>query len=169
MGGSLIANIESTLKNLIENIGPSGGYHYDWNNVSFGVVSPEETAFSAAPAFPSAHIVLIEEKNIDEPDTENAAGPSGAFSGAYYNVMTYMISIGGNSSVSPPDRRAGLLNALDDLKKLFGVNYTLKNSGASAVMYKGFEFANGASLTIDSYWTIRYYQSRTEPDKVAEA
>jgi len=157
MGDSLILKIEKEIEKLIEEIPiPDGSSGYE---VIFDGDLLQHT-------FPSVKVELTAERNIDESDDEGVAGPIGAFAGAYYNTISYNMTIGGEST-----NRDGLLNALDDLKKVFGVNYTLGNSGASAIMYRGFKFVKQEEsdvLMIESYWLIRYYQSRTEPGEVAE-
>ncbi|MDR0307629.1 MAG: hypothetical protein LBI42_12445 [Chitinispirillales bacterium] len=164
MSDSLIAKIESRILELIGNINEGGGYNYNWEKRA-----AVNMVFSDGTMFPGAGIDLVEEKNIDEAENENVAGPTGANACAYYNVLDYCISIGGKYNGKSPER-GQLFKALDDLKKVFGINYTLGDSGASIVMYRGFELVNDENglLTIKSSWLVRYYQSRTEPGDTAE-
>ncbi|MDR2728510.1 MAG: hypothetical protein LBB56_05200 [Chitinispirillales bacterium] len=167
MSDSLISKMEEEIKELIGGISENGGYSHDWNGrVDIDVFPVDDTC-------PCAKVELTAEVNIDESEADSAAGPTGAFAEAYYNALNYKISIKGTL----PDR-TDLLMALDDLKKVFGKNYTLGDSGASAIMYRGFKFVKkddkdnahleDGALIIESNWIVRYYQSRTEPDKVAE-
>ena len=164
MSESLIAKIEGAVTGFIGALKKDGGYNYDWNKpVIFDKVLPSTSKF------PSARIDLIDEKNIDELEGDSVVGPTGAFAGAYYNVLNYKITIGGGKDNGDAPSRDELFRALDDLKKVFGINYTLGNSGASIIMYRGFELVDGDDgLTIESSWLIRYYQSRTNPIDTAE-
>jgi len=162
MSESLIAKIEGAVTGFIGALKKDGGYNYDWKAAATDVVL-------STGVFPSARVDLIDEKNIDELEGDSVVGPTGAFAGAYYNVLNYKITIGGGKDNGDAPSRDELFRALDDLKKVFGINYTLGNSGASIIMYRGFELVDGDDgLTIESSWLIRYYQSRTNPIDTAE-
>jgi len=161
MSDSIIVKIEEKIVYLIKNISA------DWGDDSIDIdkFPPDRIDL------PCAKLELTAEVNIDESD-DDAIGPTGAFAGAYYNALSYKIIMKGKLS----DRKKHL-EALDDLKKVFGVHYTLEDSGASAIMYRGFKFVKkdkdnehleADDLMMESTWIVRYYQSRTEPGEVAE-
>jgi hypothetical protein len=160
MADSLISLIENKIVDLIGSLTVAGGFNYDWNGVIEGDI---HTA-----VFPSANLVLEEEKNIDEPEGEEIVGPTGAFSEAYYNAIRFVIKIGGTVGGNvTPDRHA-FYKALDDFKKIFGINYTLDNSGASAILYRGFKMVNAGGILMETTWLVRYYQNRKEPGETGE-
>lgn len=160
MPDSLITLMENKIAELIGAV-TSTEYNFNWNGVIQGDII-------SAP-FPSAKLELVEEKNIDEPEGEDIVGPTGAFSEAYYNAITIKILIGGTHQPSGPVAdRNDLFKALDDLKRLFGIKYTLDNSGASAMLYRGFKLVDNNGLYMESSWLVRYYQSRKEPGQTAE-
>lgn len=133
----------------------SGPYFFTW-----GTVNEEDRA---KQVFPSAEIRLIEELSMDDPD--------GAWSNAYMNEATYEIWIRAALETEASDSyyaiNERLNRALSDLKKCFGVNYSLTPCGL--IMYRGMRREN--ERTADSLvpvrmittWRVQYTQERLNP------
>jgi len=172
MADSIITKIEQKIETLISAMTTSE-YNFNWNSI----VEPSEVENAN---FPSAGIVLIEENNIDAPelskDCEDIIGPTGAFANAYYNAIKFTITIGGTAGTPFSDiaaKKNALNKALDDIKKLFGINYFLENSGCSSIMYrKAIRTINKDNTskagTYETTWIARYYQDRKNPSLTAE-
>jgi len=158
-GTPFLTQIEQKMYDLIGsmNLGP---YHFDW-----GTVNQQDMA---KMVFPAALIYLENETSLDEPD--------GAWGGAYFNEVTYRIEVRAKLDVeyeNPVFEINGQFNkALDDLKKLFGANWSL-DGATDTIMYRGSErleersgdiFVPGKLIT---RWLCRYETSRALPDQMS--
>jgi hypothetical protein len=159
-GTPILTNIESNIKSLIESILSKNGYHYDWSSVN------EEDLAKAI--FPCAMVYLDpEETNLDN---EQAGG---AHAGTYLNRVNFRIHVVGKLDLETKnpnfEANAVLTKALDDLKKLFGINYSI-NDYADSFMYVRSERIrkqNGdifIPCELDTFWVCQYMQLRNSPD-----
>ena len=160
-GTPILTQQETQIKTIIEGLKLSGGYHYTW-----GTVNIEDLAKCT---FPCGMVYLDpEEENLDDPD--------GASAQAYTNMAKFRIRVVGTFETEQSNpifaANATLTKALDDLKKAFGINYSL-NDTADYMMYKRSVRISSVVNDImipkmmDTFWETRYIQSRTSPDTVA--
>jgi hypothetical protein len=138
------------------------GYNFDW-----GESNLEDMALAT---FPYAIIKIIVEECLDE---EN-----GAHACAFHNLVRLEIFIRqcADKENSNPiyDVRVLFLQALDDLKKLFGTNGTL-DGYVDCMLYVGAEFDLTKIGNDDIFvpyemktnWKTRYTQSRFSPSEHA--
>jgi len=150
----VLSRIEGDMATKIEAMS-SGPYFYKW-----GSVNEEDRA---KQIWPSAEIRLIEEVNLDE--------EGGAWSNAYMNVATYEIWVRATLEQEVADNyyaiNERLNRALHDLKKCFGINYSLAPCGL--IMYQGMR--RESERTADSLmpvrmitsWRVQYTQERSDP------
>jgi hypothetical protein len=141
-----------------------GEYNFTWN--AQGVNQPD----MAKVTFPTAEIFLESEDNLDDPD--------GPWSNAYMQEATYVIRVrarlDSETDVPTWEINAELNKALDDLKKLFGTNYSVSGY-CDTIMYRGFERINEMSGDVfipkrmETRWRVQYSQDRKNPEQVAEA
>jgi hypothetical protein len=137
-----------------------GPYHFTW-----GSVNEEDVAKNV---FPSALIYLEDENNLDD--------KNGAWGGAYFNEVVYRIEVKAqlDREYSNPvfEINKELNKALDDLKKLFGNNWSL-DGATDTIMYIGSKRQQeklGDILVpskLITRWLCRYEQSRTSPDELS--
>jgi hypothetical protein len=157
---SILNDIESGMATLIAAMTRGGGYNFDWGSVN--------EIDRAKQTFPSAQITLTNETNIDE--------DGGAWGKAYYNYADYDILVVARletEAASPVYEINKDLNlALDDLKMLFGSNYSVSGK-CDTVMYKGMErkIERVGDIFIPknmtTHWRVRYTQLRTSPSTTA--
>jgi hypothetical protein len=157
MPDPILTQIETNTAALIAAMTTAGGYNYNWETVN------EEDL--AKGEFPRACIYLEpEETNIDD-----ANGISG---NAYTNEAFFRIRVAGRlaeEKSTPMFEINKILNkALDDLKKLFGTNYSLGGvcdwiwykSSTRLPMKSGDIFI---PKELDTFWLVRYTQDRQNP------
>lgn len=162
MATPIITLIEQGMANAIADM-EEGPYNFNWT--AQGVNQPD----MAKASFPTAEIMLQSEDNLDEPD--------GPWADGYLQEATYVIRVRARLSeetdVPTWEINAELNKALDDLKKLFGTNYSVSGY-CDLIMYTGMEridepggdiFMPKAMLT---RWRVRYSQDRRTPTQVAE-
>ena len=157
MSTPILTEIEESMASAIEGLRKANGYYYDWGTVN--------NTDEAQQTFPSAEIAIVEEVCLDE------AG--GAWSGAYLQELTVDIKIRTelmNEESQPIYAiNAELNKAVEDLKKLFGINYTISEN-CETIMYKGMHRVNDLNNDIfrPTYvivrFMIRYTQDRDRPD-----
>lgn len=163
MATDMLTLIEEGMKELIEGMS-EGAYFFTWGSVN----EPDQ----AKQDFPSAEIMLEAEENNDEED--------GAWASAYDNTCTYVITV---KARLPKESSAGLqvydihkeLNqALSDLKKVFGNNYTVGTNTCATIMYAGMEreFQPQGDILIPkrmiTRWNVHYTQDRATPTTVGQ-
>jgi hypothetical protein len=154
-----LTKIENNIKSIIEAIRSVDGYHFDWE-----ICNQEDLA---KVTFPAAMVYL-------EPEEENLDERTGGCGGSYLNKVTFRIHVVGklaDESSNPNfDMNAVLSKALDDLKKIFGINYHI-NDNADAFMYRRsvrIRKLNGdifVPVELDTFWDCTYMQLRNAPDK----
>jgi hypothetical protein len=148
--------IEEQMASLIGAMSIGSGYNFNWGSVN-EIDKPKWE-------YPAAWITLENENNIDEPD--------GAWSNTYLQEAFYeiMVQTRLDQEVSSPiweiDKELNM--ALDDLKKLFGANYSISGR-CDTIMYKGMtrEFITQGDVFIPkrmiTRWRIQYTQNRENP------
>lgn len=166
MADPILTNAEAAMASMIVGMTTDGGYNYDWETVNH-----EDFAKSQdynAYAFPRAMIYL-------EPEERNTDDPDGAWAGAYHNEAMFRIRVVGRLDeeyAEPLFEINKVLNkGLDDLKKLFGTNYSL-NGTIETIMYRSSNRVrqeNGDIMipkVLDTFWMVRYSQDRTNPTEL---
>lgn len=154
----LLTTIESNIATLIQGMTIAGGYNYDW-----GESNVVDTA--KISVFPNAQIYLIDIDNQDDVDT-------GAHSQSYRQLGTFRIVVRGKlaSVASKPKNaiNAEHNDALDDLLKLFGNNYSI-DSSCDVIFFRravrdeqqsGDVYSDSDLVTS---WDIYYQQDRVDP------
>jgi len=159
---AMLNRVEDAIKGFIVGM-KQGTYNYTWGTVN----EPDEVK----QRFPSAEIRILNETNLDDPD--------GAWSQAYMQECTYEITVRmrlSKESNNPDFEIDTELNkALEDLKKVFGNNYSLGNSTCAMIMYRGMrrvQDRNGDLLApkhMVTTWRITYTQDRLSPSTSADA
>lgn len=154
----ILTQIEDAMVKMIEGITP-GLYTYNW------VVNETDLA---KDQFPRANIFLDYENNLDDPE-----GPD---SDMYFQEAFFRIEIIARAEQEYDNPRWEIqkdLNlALDDLKRLFGRDYTV-NGTADFIMYRGMriEYFRNNDIFIPAKlitsWRITYEQDRQSPESVA--
>ena len=154
----ILTTIESEMKTLIEGM-TTANYNYTWGTVN----NPD----MAHQTFPSAEIMLVREDNVDN--------TGGTWAQAYSNEAEFQIKVIPELS-SEEEIPVYAINieynkALDDLKKVFGINYNL-NGNCLTIMYRSAERINSSAGDVfrpghlDTRWLIRYNQDRLDPEMV---
>lgn len=157
-GTPILTLMENNIATVTSGIRIVDGFHFDWKTVN-----QEDLAKCT---FPCSTIYLDpEEENLDDPD--------GASATAYTNSAKFRIHVVGKFEVEQNNpifaANALLTKALDDLKKVFGINHHL-NDTADFMMYKRSVRINKLNGDImipkemDTFWETRYSQSRLLPD-----
>lgn len=159
---SMLNRIEDSIKSKIEGM-KKGTYRFTWGTVN----EPD----MVKQRFPSAEVRLVEESNIDDPD--------GAWASTYMNECTYEITVRvrlqkeTNTPEYEVDKELNL--ALEDLKRLFGNEYSLGNSTCAMIMYRGMRRVKDLSgdMLMPSHmvttWRVTYTQDREDPDTSSDA
>lgn len=161
MPDPILTQAEENMAILVEGMTIADGYNYDWGTVN----QPD----LAKCTFPCAVIEMDpEETNLDE--------PTGVHAGAYLNEVAIKIRAVGKldtEHTNPVFENNKTLNkALDDLKKVFGTNYSL-NGTVDTIMYRrSLRITKQAGdifipSELESHWIVRYTQDRqnvTQPD-----
>jgi len=157
MPAPILTQIEAAMKALIESTTVAGGYNYEWGTVN----QPD----LARCTYPTAEIILSSEVNLDEVE--------GAHANAYMNEAEFLIRVTGENAAEDADSPVYAINAihnlaLDDLKKLFGTNYSLSDT-ADMIMYQGMQRVTSTAGDIfvpghiETTWMVRYSQDRQTP------
>lgn len=156
---SILFEAVDSMATLIAAMTTTGGYNYNW-----GACDIEDLA--VATDFPHAVIKVLAEECLDDPD--------GAFACAYQNMVSFEVRVFcklASEDTNPLYAiREQFCLALDDLKKLFGTNYSLSDN-VDCMMYVGAKFDLIKSRNDDMFvpyemvtrWKARYTQSRTSP------
>jgi len=153
----ILTKIEIKMYDLIGAM-RQGVYNFNWGSVNELDMAKME--------YPSALIYLENENNTDEPD--------GAWGGAYLNEATFRIEVRAqlDKEYSNPvfEINAEFNKALDDLKKLFGNNWSL-DGATGTIMYRGSERIEEKSgdilipARLVTRWRCQYAALRTDPDQ----
>lgn len=153
--------IELGLKTCIQAMNVSNGYYYTWGSVN--------EIDKSKMVYPAANIELVQEECTDTQD--------GVWAETYMLEATYNIRVWTRleSQVNAPywEIDAELNKALDDLKKCFGINYTVSGN-CDIVFYRGMTretYQSGDVFIPKSMltrWTVRYTADRTEPSRSSE-
>lgn len=156
MSTPILTSIEHAMAEHIEDMSVGTGYYFDWGSVNEPDVAKQE--------FPSAEIVLESETCLDE--------TGGVWSQAYEQEAVFVIRVRvalDNETERPLYEVNDELNkAVEDLKKLFGTEYTVSDS-CETIMYRGMTRVTDKSNDIfrpayaDTRWLVRYTQDRKEP------
>lgn len=154
----ILTAIEASMAEAISNMNTGDGYYLDWGTVNEPDVAKQ--------LFPSAEIMFVSEECLDETDS--------AWSGAYNQEATYNIRVRAeleNEEAIPTYKINEILNrALSDLKRLFGIHYTVSDR-CEIIMYQGAERIRDNSNDIfrpsymDTKWLIKYTQVRKDPSR----
>jgi len=154
----ILTTIESEMKTLIEGM-TTTSYNYNWGTVN----NPD----MARQTFPSAEIMMTMETNVDD--------PGGGWAQAYSNEAEFQIKVipelSAEAEVPVYAINIEYNKALDDLKKLFGINYNL-NGNCCSIMYRSAERINSTAGDnfrpgyLDTRWLVRYSQDRLDPETV---
>jgi len=162
---SILTTIEAAMKTLIDGMTVVGGYNFDWGDSN----QPDEALVDANDVFPMALILIENETNTDL--------TGGVWASAYQNEVTFKIIVKDKLDAvqSVPNFAINDIHnkCLDDLKKLFGVNYNIGNT-CGVIMYVGSERIideeNGDVFRpghLETEWLVRYAQDRTDPTQNA--
>lgn len=159
---SILTEIENGMATAIAGM-TEGAYNYNWYSQS--VNQPD----MAKVVFPMAEIMIVDEENQDEED--------GPWSDAYMQHATYEIKVrarlDAETDVPNWEINAKLNDALDDLKKLFGTNYSVSGY-CDLIMYRGMtrELERSGDIfvpkSMTTRWLVKYSQDRKTPTQVAE-
>lgn len=161
-GTPLLSSAHSTMETLIAAMTTAGGYNYDW-----GTVNNEDMAQTT---YPFAVIEL-------EPEETNLDDPNGAHAGAYQNEAMFKITakhqLSSEQALPKNAIKIVLLKMLDDLKKLFGINYYV-GGYVDVIMYRRSTWVEDTPsadrfvpLRLESWWAVRYTQDRQTPTQIA--
>lgn len=154
----LLTTIETNIATLIQGMTIAGGYNFDW-----GESNVVDAALVAV--FPNAQIYLLDIDNQDDVDT-------GAHAQSYRQLGTFRIVVRGKlASVSSKPKFAihpEHNDALDDLLKLFGNNYSI-DSSCDVIFFRRASRDENQSGDVYSdsdlitSWDIYYQQDRVNP------
>lgn len=152
----ILTSIEAAMAQAISGMNTGDGYLLNWGTVNEPDVAKQE--------FPSAEIMLQTEECIDDTDT--------AWSGGYNQEASYLIRVRAaldNEEAIPLYKINEILNqALSDLKRLFGIHYSVSGN-CEVIMYRGAERITDGRNDImrpkfmDTKWLVKYTQKRTDP------
>ena len=161
MSTPILTAIEEGMATLISGMTKGGGYYYDWGSVN--------ELDKAVMTYPAAQIEVVNEENLDD---ETGAWSQTYLQAAYYSIRVWTRLV---EEMPAPyweiDKELNM--ALDDLKKLFGVNYHVSDK-CDLIMYKGMTrevirtgdiFVPKSMLT---QWRITYSQDRSDPSQTSE-
>lgn len=155
---ALLTDIESNMKSLIEGMTIAGGYNFDW-----GAANIEDEA--QVVKFPSPLVFLTDLRNQDDVDT-------GAHAQSYRQLSVFQIVVRGqiSSESNTPNFAINPFHndALDDLLKLFGNNYSI-NSTCDVIFFRS--MSRDIQRTGDRFrptllitnWDVYFQQDRTDP------
>lgn len=154
----ILTKIETEMAERIAALRQADGYFLDWGTVNEPDVAKQ--------SFPSAEIMLDYEACIDDTDT--------AWSDGYNQEAHYIIRVRGalaNEENTPYYEINKVLNmAVEDLKRLFGINYTVSDS-CETIYYQGAQRVSDRSNDIfrpayvETQWLVKYTQTRKDPSR----
>jgi hypothetical protein len=153
MAEPILTRIESAIETLIKTM-RTPDYNYDWNCVNVLDI--------AKCTFPSAVVVL----NPNEINIDSAADD------LYQNEVTFTIEVVGSLSTEELQPRIEINKVynkcLDDLKKIFGINYSLSCT-CDTIRYAASrrEYRKNNDILLPgkliTVWKVSYCQSRIDP------
>lgn len=157
-GTPILSQIMTSMEEMILGI-TLGLYNFTWD------VNKTDLAKAS---FPVANIFLDNEVNLDDPQ-----GPD---SDMYFEEVNFRIEIYTRLETEMANPRweiqLELNKALDDLKMVFGRDYTINNT-ADYIMYRGMvvEWIMNNDIMIPgkmiTRWRVTYESDRQNPDSVA--
>lgn len=157
MATPILTEIETAMATDIAALRVANGYYYDWGSVNEPDVAKQ--------IFPSAEIAVVEENCLDD------AG--GVWSNAYLQEASIEIKVRAElpneEEVPSYEINKELNKCVEDLKKLFGINYTISGN-CETIMYRGMRrvFEGSNDIFRPSYvivrFNVRYTQDRDLPD-----
>lgn len=152
----ILTKIEEGIASYILSIARSTVYYFDWRCVNERDIANQ--------TFPSAEIFIEDEECQDLED--------GVWAGGYNQHVNVTIRVRVETDVeeSNPsyDVDKELNKALDDLKRMFGNQYTVSDS-CDTMMYRGMSrVVDGANNILrakymDTRWLVKYTQDRKDP------
>ena len=154
----ILTQIEEGIVDMIEGIEP-GLYSFKWM-----VNEPDY----AKATFPVANVYLEYETSLDD-----ANGPD---SDMYFQECSFRIDVMARAEQENDNPRwdiqRDLNKALDDLKRVFGRDYSVNNT-ADIIMYRGMniEYERNNDIFMPAKmvtrWIVRYEQDRQNPEDLA--
>lgn len=162
----VVSSIEAKIAELISGMRVADGYNYDWSTSNQPDNNLRYDAENSAWVYvPHAVVYADEEECLDD---EN-----GVWAQEYSNALTVRIVVDAplNEEVNLAEFavNAKINDALDDLKRLFGVHYSLDGIGILPVMYRSSRremYKTGDVFLpkrLETEWLVRYFQCRTAP------
>lgn len=162
----ILTEVESAMKTLIESMTiDSGDYHFDWESVNELDMAKRELDDGRN----AACIIELdpEETNLDDPE--------GVHAQAYANEVTFKITCWTKfyKETDNPifSNNAELNKALDDLKKIFGINYTVSGT-CDMILYRSSNRVRRLvqdmmiPTKLETYWLVKYTQDRYDPSQL---
>ena len=156
----ILSKIETKMAEQISGMSLGAGYYFEWGSVNEPDIAKQQ--------FPSAEIVVESELNLDEKE--------GAWSQAYEQEASFLIKVRvtlDNETERPLyEVNTELNKALEDLKRLFGRNYTVSDS-CETIMYRSMQRVTDKGNDIfrpaylETRWLVRYTQDRREPSSLS--
>jgi hypothetical protein len=162
LAASILDYIELNIKVAILGMTITGGYNWDW-------VTVNQTDEAVGQGYPRALIASPAETCKDDPNGPNAQ--------AYTNDVLFVIMVRGSQAWTPNSDfaiRSNLRTAIEDLKKLFGVNSSV-NGSCEEIMYRSHQVMALKQNDIQrpaylvSQWLVRYTQDRLNPLQYASS
>jgi hypothetical protein len=167
MNTPILDNVETNMASLIVGMSINDGYNFDWKMVN----QEDETLDD----YPQAVINPTDSLADKETSQDTTAGLG---SQDYTNEVLFTVLVKGelkNPGSNPIfEVRSILRKCLDDLKKLFGTNYTLNNS-CDNILYVGSQQEPKRNNDVQrpaqlrTIWKIIYAQDRQNPSQYASS
>jgi len=153
---AMLQAIEDKIESLIESINAEP-YNFVWGDCSLYYDM-------AKASYPCAGVTFEGEENQDE--------DNGTWGGAYFNIANFRIDVRCQLDSEYPNPReiitGELYKALDDLKRVFGINWSLGGT-ANSIQYKGCEIVDETANDVFipsrlvTHWIVHYEQDRQDP------
>ena len=172
---SIRKTIRDNVATLIGSMRYADGYNLDWSPCNV-IETPQRYVFLDESTqryvyVPHAIVTLGDEECVDD---DNAT-----WAGGYTNEVTMEIRVDApqvletlnpNFSIDDP-----IDYAIDDLKRLFGLNPSANSAGCLPIMYKAArkaEMYQTGDIFLPKYiiteWLVRYVQDRASPSQVSQ-
>lgn len=157
----ILTDIEEQMASMIAAMRKGDGYHYDWGSVN--------VSDKSLWTYPAALIYIDSEDNLDDNE--------GAWAQSYLQSCLFTIEVQTRlvEEYAQPlfEINKELNYALDDLKRLFGTNYSISGK-CDLIMYRGMrrERISIGDMFIPkrmfTQWAVQYTQDRQDPSISAE-
>ena len=169
MKPNIVDNCEIAMTVMIAAMTVEAGYNFNWSSVE------NEEDLSIGPNFPRNIInptdgLADNEKNNDEKDGKS----SNDYTNDVLFVLLTAVQLDDPKTNPNFEIRSVCRHALDDLKRLFGSNFTLNNN-CDYIMYQSsrIEYIKRNDpqrpAQLRSVWKISYSQDRNEPSQFASS